>query len=50
LSRFFFKTGTGTRGRTGTDVRFDLIGMLKKIFFISVGVPVYQMVADRRRC
>jgi hypothetical protein len=35
---FFLKTGTGTRGRTGTNVCFDLIGVLKKFFFISVGV------------
>jgi hypothetical protein len=27
-----------------------LIGLLKKFYFISVGVPVRQMVADRRRC
>jgi hypothetical protein len=47
---FFLEPGIGIRGRTGTGVRSDLIGVLKKIFLISVGVPVYRLVADRRRC
>jgi hypothetical protein len=29
---YFFKTSTGTRGRTGTDVSIDLIGVFKHFF------------------
>jgi hypothetical protein len=32
---FFLTTGTGIRGRTGIGVRFDLVGVLRKIFYFS---------------